>query len=149
MGIDFSTMTDLPSIFGHRDVWRRAREALDAEDMPKDPEETGFTVADRKHLSAWIKQRIETIDRNDPIYRDPGPPLVRQLTPAEYNNTMRDLLQITNFNPARAGGIPDDSEFVLERFSNLAAAQSLDETLLEKYLCFGGGGGRWPCCLTI
>jgi hypothetical protein len=134
MGVDFSKMTDLASIFGHRDIWRKAREALDAEDMPQDPEETGFTAAQRKRLSAWIKARVETIDRNDPIYRDPGPPVLRQLTAVEYNNTMRDLLQIANFNAARAGGIPDDSEFVLERFANLAAAQSLDETLLEKYL---------------
>jgi hypothetical protein len=134
MGIDFTKMTDLPSIFGHRDVWRKAREALEAEDMPKDPEESGFTATDRKTLIAWIKQRVETIDRSDPIYRDPGPPLVRQLTRAEYNNTVRDLLQITNFDPARAGGIADESDYVLEHFSNLAAAQTIDETLLEKYL---------------
>lgn len=136
MGIDFSRMTDLPSILGHRDLWRKAREALEIEDMPKDPEETGFTPADRKRLIAWIKDRVETIDRNSPIYRDPGPPVVRQLTAAEYTNTIHDLLGFSNanFNAARAGGIPDESEFITERFTNLAAAQTLDETLLEKYM---------------
>src|SRR5665213_723878 len=134
MGIDFSTMTDLPSILGHRDTWRKAREALEAEDMPKDPEETGFTPTDRKNLIEWIKTRVETIDRTSPIYRDPGPPLLRQLTRQEYNNTVRDLLHLQNFDAARAGGIADESEFVLEHFSNLAAAQTIDETLLEKYM---------------
>ncbi|HWE01062.1 MAG TPA: DUF1592 domain-containing protein [Tepidisphaeraceae bacterium] len=139
MGIDFSTMTDLPSILGHRDVWRKAREALEAEDMPQDPEETGFTPADRKNLVAWIKTRIETIDRSSPIYRDPGPPLIRQLTRQEYNNTIRDLLQIQNFDAARAGGIADESEYVIEHFANLAAGQTIDQTLLEKYMAAADG----------
>jgi len=137
MGVDFSTMTGLLSILGHRDVWRRAREALESGDMPPDPEETSFTDADRKRLMDWVRDRVETIDRRSPIYLDPGPPVLRQLTRVEYNNTIVDLLRLDRFDAASAGGIVDPSNFVSEHFANLAAAQSLDQTLVEKYLAAG------------
>ena len=128
--MNFSEMTDLPSILSRRDTWRKAREALAAKDMPPDADDGEFPPADRARLLAWIDQRALTIDRQSDIYRDPGPSVVRQLTRVEYRNTMRDLLRI-DFDAAQAAGIaPEDA---VDRFANQAGGMVIDQTLLEKY----------------
>ncbi len=129
-GVNFATFSDVASILSRRELWTKARAALQSEEMPPDPEETHFTADDRRQLIHWIENRIEKIDRASPIYLDPGPPLVRQLTRDEYNHTVRDLLRI-DFDPASAAGISEEQ--VADGFSNLAGSQLLTEPLLEKY----------------
>ncbi|MCE9603714.1 MAG: DUF1592 domain-containing protein [Planctomycetia bacterium] len=130
MGLNFAKFGDVASILNARETWRKVREALEAGDMPPQPKDSGFTADERKQLLAWIHDRVETIDRRSPIYQDPGPPLVRQLTRAEYNNTLRDLLGF-QFDAAGAAGIR--SEEIAEGYANLAGAQVIDEVLLDKY----------------
>lgn len=130
MGLNFAKFADVESILNARDTWRKVREALEAGDMPPVPKDSGFTDDDRKRMLAWIHDRVETIDRKNPMYQDPGPSLVRGLTRNEYNNTIRDLLGF-QFDAAGAAGIR--GEEVAEGFANLVGAQVIDEVLLDKY----------------
>src|SRR5207248_6638824 len=62
--------------------------------------------------------------------RDPGRVTVRRLNKAEYNNTIRDLLFISNFKPA--DDFPSDD--VGYGFDNIGDVLTLSPLLLEKYL---------------
>lgn len=136
MGHNFETFGDERSILGRRDLWRKIRETLEAGDMPPDAKASGFSTADRQQVIAWIRDRVETIDRKNPAYQNPGPNLIRQLTRAEYNNSIRDLLGFS-FDAAAAGGIPRQE--VDEGYVNLGGGQPLDDVLLEKYLTAADG----------
>ena len=129
-GVNFLEMKDLPSILNHRETWIKALSALESNDMPPDGDDAGFKPEERSQLIQWIKAKVETVDPASPIYLDPGPPLIRQLTRAEYNNTIRDLLKI-DFDAASAAGIPPES--VVDGFDNQAMGLVTDQTLLEKY----------------
>ncbi len=139
-GVNFAAMTSIAAILNHRDAWQKAQVALHGEEMPPDPSETGFTAADRAKLSAWIHDKVETIDRASPIYLDPGPPLARQLTRAEYDNTLRDLLKV-DFSVSDRAGI--QSEEVVDGYDNLAGRQVIDEPLLEKYFSGADAALEW------
>lgn len=130
MGLDFAKLGDAASLLNARDTWRKVREALEAGDMPPQPKDSDFTADDKQRMLAWIRDRVETIDRKNPMYDFAGPPLLRRLTRAEYNNTIRDLIGF-NFDAAGAAGIR--GEEVAEGFVNLAGSQVVDEILLEKY----------------
>ena len=62
-GVNFAIFSDVASILGRRELWTKARAALQSEEMPPDPEETHFTADDRRQLIQWIENRIEKIDR--------------------------------------------------------------------------------------
>jgi mono/diheme cytochrome c family protein len=130
MGLNFAKFGDTASILNARDTWRKVREALEAGDMPPQPKDSDFTADDRKRMLAWIYERVETIDRKNPMYEFAGPRLLRRLTRAEYNNTIRDLIGFP-FDAAGAAGIR--GEEVAEGFVNLAGSQVVDEILLDKY----------------
>lgn len=130
MGLNFAKFDDVASILNARDTWRKVREALEAGDMPPQPKDSGFTDDDRKRMLAWIRERVETVDRKNPRYEFAGPRLLRRLTRAEYNNTIRDLIGFP-FDAAGAAGIR--GEEVAEGFVNLAGSQVVDEILLDKY----------------
>lgn len=130
MGLNFAKFGDTASILNARDTWRKVREALEAGDMPPVPKDSGFTADDKQKMLAWIHERVETVDRKNPMYEFAGPRLLRRLTRAEYNNTIRDLIGF-NFDAAGAAGIR--GEEVAEGFVNLAGTQVVDEILLDKY----------------
>ncbi len=130
MGLDLSGFESVASILGGRETWRKVGEAVAAGDMPPDPQSSGFTDGDRNRLLAWIRTRVETIDRQSPVYLDPGPPLLRQLTRAEYNNTIRDLTGM-NYDAAGSAGI--GGEDVVEGYANTVGNQVMPDVLVEKY----------------
>jgi len=129
--IDFGTVADLAAAMKKHKLWVKVAEQVKSGDMPPD-DEPQLTPEQKRDLLAWIEHSFDTSKSPDP-----GPPLVRQLTRAEYNNTLRDLLGITNFDPARAGGIPEEE--VVEGYANAAEAMSLNEALLEKYFAAAEG----------
>ncbi|HZZ73012.1 MAG TPA: DUF1592 domain-containing protein [Pirellulales bacterium] len=129
-GVNFSALSDVASILSQRALWHKAQAALAGEEMPPEPEKTGFSAADRARLTNWIENRVEKIDPASPIYLDPGPPLVRQFTRAEYERTMRELLRI-DFDPASAAGIAEEQ--TATGYANLAGSQLITEPLMEKY----------------
>lgn len=106
------------------------KETLLNEDMPPKPKKTGFMEEDRKTLLHWITQYIEKKDYSDPIFQDPGPAVIRQLTTDEYNRTVNSLLGI-NFNVNQEVGIKKETN--VKAFSNLAATMQISPLLIEKY----------------
>ncbi len=69
-------------------VWHKAGQVVEAGQMPPHgaPQPT---ASDREALVAWIGETLA-----DDRYRQPGPRLMRRLTRLEYNNTVRDLLEL-------------------------------------------------------
>jgi hypothetical protein len=128
-GIDFSTIADDHAVLRSRKLWRKAAEQLKSSDMPPDDAKAQPTAQERERMVAWMT-RIATVDATDASLRDPGPPVIRRLTVAEYDRTLRDLLGI-DFNVSETASITDDTS--TSAFSNLAAGQYLSSTTLEKY----------------
>ncbi len=78
----------------------------------------------------WINSTLDAADELDRKQPDPGRPVVRRLTPGEYNRTLRDLLGV-DFDASGAVGMPDDSG---ESFDNLAAASERRKAASAKRL---------------
>ncbi|MCP5541103.1 MAG: DUF1592 domain-containing protein, partial [Akkermansiaceae bacterium] len=95
--------------------------------MPPDDRELRPTEEEVKKLTAWIEKTIAEFDYES--VKDPGPALLRRLTRAEYDNTIRDLTGV-DLRPARyfsadgAGG---------EGFDNNAEGMSMPPMMVEKY----------------
>lgn len=123
-GVDFSGATDTASAMKLYRHWRKAAEQVRSGEMPPD-EEPPLPPEDRGVLLGWIGEAFDTSR-----HPDPGPPLTRQLTRAEYSQTMKDLLRI-NFDPAGAAGISEEN--VVEGFGNRAGGLVLEPSLMEKY----------------
>ena len=82
--------------------------------------------AERALIERWIETEVF---RYDPERPDPGRVTIRRLNRQEYNNTVRDLMQV-NFKPADDFP-PDDTGY---GFDNIGDVLSLSPLLLEKYL---------------
>ena len=106
------------------------KEALLSEDMPPKPKKTGFTEDHKKVLVNWVENYIEKVDFSDPVYRDPGPSQIRQLTTDEYNRTVKELLGV-DFNVNKEVGAK--KEHNVKAFSNQAATMQMSPLLIEKY----------------
>jgi cytochrome c553 len=128
--VDFSRIGDQPSILRSRKLWRKAIAQLEAGTMPPQDEEP-LTPDERNRLLAWLRPAAAAVDCANPANRDPGPALVRRLSLAEYNNTVRDLFGF-EFNAADAVGMSDDAG-AGNSFGNLAAALAMPPTLVDKY----------------
>ena len=106
------------------------KDALLNGDMPPKPKKTGFTDEHKKVLVSWIENYIEKVDFSDPVYRDPGPSQIRQLTTDEYNRTVKSLLGV-EFNINKEVGA--QKEHNVKAFSNQAATLQISPLLIEKY----------------
>ena len=106
------------------------KDTLINEDMPPKPKKTGFTEEDRIVLLSWIAEYVEKKDYSDPVFQDPGPSVIRQLTTYEYNRTIKSLLGI-KFDVSKEVGIKKESN--VKAFSNLAATMQMSPLLIEKY----------------
>jgi mono/diheme cytochrome c family protein len=127
--IDFSTIPDEKTASKNRRLWRNAIEQVETLEMPP-AKEPALPGPQRDLLLAWMKHVATTFDCSDPADRDPGPALIRRLTRAEYDYTIRDLLGL-DFDAAQAVGMPDDAP--THGYSNSAAALILPPALMEKY----------------
>jgi len=107
-------------------VWERTLDMLESQAMPPD-DQPALSEADRKTLVDWIEQTIYYVDCT--TAPDPGRVTIRRLNRAEYNNTVRDLLEV-EFKPA--DDFPSDD--VGSGFDNIADVLSLPPLLMEKYL---------------
>ncbi len=122
--IDFSNLKTTDTAMARWDVWRKVAEQVRSGEMPPD-DEPPLKPAEKAALLSWISEAFDTSKRPHP-----GPPLTRQMTRFEYNQTMRDLLRI-NFDPAYQAGMPDEN--VPEGFVNRAGGLVLEPSLMEKY----------------
>jgi cytochrome c5 len=128
--VDFAALKDERSATSARKLWRKAIAQIEAGEMP--PADADPLSADEKtQLLAWMKRTVDFIDPDDPAWHEPGPSVIRRLTLAEYNRTVRDLLGF-EFDAGATVGMTDDfSEG--NPFGNLAVALEMPPALLEKY----------------
>ncbi|HEY1121265.1 MAG TPA: DUF1592 domain-containing protein, partial [Haloferula sp.] len=109
----------------NREVWKRIRDHLKHRLMPPLDEDQP-TIAEREKLLAWIDDAVFPVDPNHP---DPGRVTLRRLNRVEYQNTLRDLLDvdvsIMDLIP------PDDSGY---GFDNIGDVLTLSPAHLERYL---------------
>jgi hypothetical protein len=107
--------------------WQAMIEQLESGEMPpkKKPQPT---AEERKRLLTWVRGFVDAEARART--GDPGPAVLRRLSNAEYNFTVRDLTGV-DLRPAR--DFPADGA-AGEGFTNAAEALSLSPALLDKYL---------------
>ena len=129
-GVSFEGFADELSLRTNGEHWRKVREALSFGNMPPNSE-TQPSEEERKRLIRWITEQIETPDPNNPLFLDPGPTVLRQLSRDEYKRTVQDLLGLGWQDPASQAGIPEERP--VEGFTNLAGSMTIDPGLLEKY----------------
>ncbi len=113
--------TDLPT-------WQKIVEKLEAEEMPPDEAKIVLPPTERARIIDWAKRFIaEDIGRRA---GDPGRVIIRRLSNAEYDNTIRDLTGL-DLQPARE--FPTDGA-AGEGFTNTGDALVMSPVLLGKYL---------------
>jgi hypothetical protein len=107
-------------------VWDKVFKYLDNGTMP--PRGKPRPVeAERTAVLHWIDERVSSARCN--LEHDPGRVTVRRLNHAEYNNTIRDLLDVEG---DFAAAFPSDD--VGYGFDNIGDVLSMPPILMEKYL---------------
>jgi hypothetical protein len=120
----YSTMAYVIEDLPH---WTRVIERLTVQEMPP-PVAPQPTADDRRRLIDWVSAVRANEARRSA--GDPGPVLVRRLSNAEYNNTIRDLTGV-DLRPTRE--FPVDPANTAG-FDNSGESLSMSPTLLDKYL---------------
>lgn len=128
-GLNLATFTTEKGVLKARKAWRLVAEQIASGEMPPESAKQP-TKAERDAIVKWINSTLDAADEADRKRPDPGRPVVRRLTPGEYNRTVRDLLGV-DADIAGAAGFPDDT--VSEAFDNLSAALNFSDALTEKY----------------
>jgi hypothetical protein len=110
-----------------REFWQRVAENIRTGEMPpkKKPQPSD---AERSRITRWIDHDLLAINCNSP--HDPGHVTVRRLNKTEYNNTIRDLLHLKQFNGA--DDFPADDRGY--GFDNNGDVLSLSPVIVERYL---------------
>lgn len=148
-GVRFDRFTDAASILEQRPAWLKARAAVERGEMPPDPEDSGFTPEDAALLKEWIRAQVETIDPANPLFLDPGPAIIRQLTATEYRRSIREVL---GFDFELEGLVGLGDQYTESVFSNNARALTMDPTTFDRYYdaahevlaqFFDDENGRW------
>jgi mono/diheme cytochrome c family protein len=110
-----------------RKTWESVERVLLAGDMPpkkkKQPE-----AGERTAVVTYLSGTLLKVSCVGP--KDPGRVTMRRLNRAEYNNTIRDLCGVTDFQPAN--DFPSDD--VGYGFDNIGDVLSVQPILIEKYL---------------
>ncbi|MEI8021821.1 MAG: DUF1587 domain-containing protein, partial [Schlesneria sp.] len=125
-GLSLTKYVDEKAMLKDRRIWERAFEMIKAGEMP--PHDNPQPTADEKSkILDYLHEKLHKIDCSK--VSDPGRVTIRRLNRAEYNNTIRDLMQVT-FRPA--DDFPSDD--VGYGFDNIGDVLSLPPLLMEKYL---------------
>lgn len=108
-------------------LWERVVEQIEGRTMPPVDEDQPDEIT-RQRLAGYLRDVLDHYDADG--VKDPGPALIRRLTHAEYNNTIRDL---TGIDLKPAATFPADGGGG-EGFTNNAATLFVSPLLMEKYL---------------
>jgi cytochrome c553 len=128
-GVDLASFADDAAALGKRNLWKHALDRVAAGEMP--PEDAKqLSAADKEKLTKWLAAASEYLDCAL-ARRDPGPPLLRRLSHAEYVLTVADLLGV---HPDARNDLGFPVEEPSEgRFDNLSANLRLSPAMMEKY----------------
>ncbi len=110
-----------------RKTWEAVERVIEEQEMPPKNKKQP-TKDERIEAVTFLKSSLLNITCVGP--KDPGRVTIRRLNRAEYNNTIRDLLGVTDFQPAN--DFPSDD--VGYGFDNIGDVLSVQPILIEKYL---------------
>ena len=127
--INFSLFNDDSAAARQRKLWRKSIDQVAGREMPPDDEEKQPTDEERARLVGWMKGAVAAKPEAGPL--DPGPSVIRRLSLAEYDNTVRDLLGV-EFDSASLVGATDEAG-TGNTYGNLAAALDIAPSLMDKY----------------
>lgn len=105
-GVDLARFTNAASVFQDPSAWEKVVRQVQDNAMPP-AEKAQPSLEERLSL---VESTSAVLNNPEPAWlpRDPGAVVIRRLSRAEYNNTLRDLLGITNHLadsfPADGGG---------------------------------------------
>jgi hypothetical protein len=125
--LDLERFTSIDEVRKDVRPWQAVVEMLEAGEMPP-KEKPQPRPEERRRLVAWARGMLDAEARSRG--GDPGRVVVRRLSNAEYNNTVRDLTGV-DLRPAR--DFPGDGA-AGEGFTNAGDALVMSPTLLNKYL---------------
>ncbi|EDY17546.1 Protein of unknown function DUF1592 [Chthoniobacter flavus Ellin428] len=126
--VNLEEFKDASAIAKEPEIWAKVVDVLRGGDMPPS-KEPKMADNSRDLLAGWVEQTLDAaIIAKGP---DPGPPMIRRLTHAEYRRAVRDLFGI-DFDSAGAVGMPEDP--VGRGYDNLAVALKIPPALTEKYV---------------
>jgi hypothetical protein len=125
--LDLERFTSIDEVRKDLRAWQAVVEMLEAGEMPP-KEKPQPRPEERRRLVAWARGMLDGEARSRA--GDPGRVVVRRLSNAEYDNTVRDLTGV-DLRPAR--DFPGDGA-AGEGFTNAGDALVMSPTLLNKYL---------------
>ena len=123
-------LTDESSLAKGMPTLEKAIKMLTARKMPP-KDEPRPSEDDYRTIIGWLNAYTTNFYMTGPI--DPGRVTLHRLNRAEYNNTIRDLLGVSDFHPADAFPL-DDAGY---GFDNNGDVLSIAPMLMEKYLNAG------------
>ena len=126
--LDLERFVSLADVRRAPKVWQKVAEMLDNGEMPPADSEQPSNVV-RGQLRTWVESYLDAEALANA--GDPGPVILRRLSNAEYNYTVRDLTGIDALNPTRE--FPVDGA-AGEGFTNSGSAQAMSPSLVQKYL---------------
>ncbi|HWK55087.1 MAG TPA: DUF1592 domain-containing protein [Hyphomicrobiales bacterium] len=128
-GVAFDLLP-LSDVHSNRDLWEKVLLKLRVGMMPPAIAQEQLPMDERQAVISSLEEKLDDIVRDAP---DPGPALIRRLNRAEYQNAIRDLLDLD----VDAASLlpPDDSAY---GFDNNAQALGVSPVLIEQYLSAAG-----------
>jgi mono/diheme cytochrome c family protein len=124
-GVKLSGLRNAADVSKHPEFWQRVQRMVAAGEMPPQGRPQP-TRAQRDRMVRWIEAALASDDCG---ISNPGHVTLRRLNREEYNNTIRDLLDV-DFRPA--DDFPSDD--VGYGFDNIGDVLSISPLLMEKYL---------------
>jgi len=110
-----------------RKTWEAVERVIEEQEMPPKHKKQP-SKADRIAAVTFLKSQLLNISCVGP--KDPGRVTLRRLNRSEFNNTVRDLTGVNDFQPA--SDFPSDD--VGYGFDNIGDVLSVQPILVEKYL---------------
>lgn len=128
-GVDLSLPTTLAEAQQQHARWNQIRGVVQLGAMPPADYDPLPSAEEKQAFAKLLDELVNRVDCNG----NPGPGRVtmRRLNAAEYDNTLRDLLQL-DFKPSEVVGLPSDD--VGNGFDNQGEVLSMSPLLMEKYL---------------
>ena len=126
--IDLGAFRTVAEVRDQTKVWQKVRHMLDTAQMPP-PDAEQPTEAESAVLRDWVQAFLRR--EAEAHAGDPGPVVLRRLSNAEYNATIRDLTGVTTLDPTHE--FPVDGA-AGEGFTNTDNAQGMSPSLVQKYM---------------
>jgi mono/diheme cytochrome c family protein len=116
----------LTSIGENAAIWEKVAYKVSEGEMPPLNARTRPDPHESAAFASWL---TASLDREAAAHPDAGRPVIRRLTRSEYNNAVRDLL---NIEMNTIDDLPADA--VVDGFDNIGDALTVSPLMLERYI---------------